>query len=80
LQRPLTHEEEINLGRRTREGDETARSKLIGKNLRLSIPVAKKYREMDLPFEDLIQEGNISLTRAADKCSTIGTSFRPHPR
>jgi RNA polymerase primary sigma factor len=31
----LTHEEEIDLGRRTREGDETARSKLIEKNLRL---------------------------------------------
>jgi translation initiation factor IF-1 len=31
---------------------------------------------MDLPFEDLIQEGNISLTRAADTCSTMSTSFR----
>jgi RNA polymerase primary sigma factor len=63
----LTHEEEIDLGRRTREGDETARSKLIEKNLRLVIPVAKKYRGRGLPFEDLIQEGNIGLMRAADK-------------
>ena len=31
---------------------------------------------MDLPFEDLIQEGNISLTRAAYTCSTMSTSFR----
>lgn len=65
--RLLTHEEEIDLGRRAREGDETARSELIEKNLRLVIPVAKKYRGMGLPFGDLIQEGNIGLMRAADK-------------
>jgi RNA polymerase primary sigma factor len=65
--RLLTHEEEIDLGRRTREGDKTARSKLIEKNLRLVIPIAKEYRGMGLPFGDLIQEGNIGLMRAADK-------------
>jgi RNA polymerase primary sigma factor len=65
--RLLTHEEEIDLGRRVREGDKTARAKLIEKNLRLVIPVAKKYRGMGLPFGDLIQEGNIGLMRAADK-------------
>jgi RNA polymerase primary sigma factor len=65
--RLLTHEEEIDLGRRAREGDETARCKLIEKNLRLVIPIAKKYRGMGLPFGDLIQEGNIGLIRAADK-------------
>jgi RNA polymerase primary sigma factor len=65
--RLLTHEEEIDLGRKTREGDKTARAKLIEKNLRLVIPIAKKYRGMGLPFGDLIQEGNIGLMRAADK-------------
>jgi len=65
--RLLTHEEEIDLGRKAREGDKTARAKLIEKNLRLVIPVAKKYRGMGLPFGDLIQEGNIGLMRAADK-------------
>ena len=65
--RLLTHEEEIDLGRGARAGDETARSELIEKNLRLVIPVAKKYRGMGLPFGDLIQEGNIGLMRAADK-------------
>ena len=49
---------------------------LIEKNLRLVIPVAKKYREMDLPFGNLIKEGNISITRAAGKCSNTGTTFR----
>jgi RNA polymerase primary sigma factor len=63
----LTHEEEIDLGRRARGGDETARSKLIERNLRLVIPVAKKYRGMGLPFGDLIQEGNIGLMKAVEK-------------
>jgi RNA polymerase primary sigma factor len=65
--RLLTHGEEIDLGRRSREGDEMARSELIEKNLRLVIPVAKKYRGMGLSFGDLIQEGNIGLMRAVDK-------------
>jgi RNA polymerase primary sigma factor len=65
--RLLTHDEEIDLGRRSREGDEMARSELIEKNLRLVIPVAKKYRGMGLSFGDLIQEGNIGLMRAVDK-------------
>src|SRR3954463_7174124 len=63
----LTHEEEIELGRKAREGDETARSKLIEKNLRLVIPVAKKYRGMGPAFGELIQEGNLGLMRAVDK-------------
>jgi RNA polymerase primary sigma factor len=63
----LTHEEEIDLGRRVRAGDKKAREKLIEKNLRLVVSVAKKYRGMGLPFGDLIQEGNIGLMKAADK-------------
>src|SRR5215218_10831547 len=66
-ERLLTHEEEIDLGRRAREGDEMARKKLIEKNLRLVVSVAKKSRGRGLPFEDLIQEGNIGLMRAVDK-------------
>ena len=44
-----------------------ARQRLIEKNLRLVVSVAKKYRGMGLPFEDLIQEGNIGLMRAVEK-------------
>src|ERR671921_523589 len=63
----LTHREEISLARRTRAGDQRARKKLVESNLRLVVSVAKKYRGMGLPFEDLIQEGNLGLVRAVEK-------------
>jgi RNA polymerase primary sigma factor len=63
----LTHEEEIDLSKRAKAGDEKARQRLIEMNLRLVISVAKKYRGMGLPFEDLIQEGNIGLMTAVEK-------------
>ena len=63
----LTHEEEIDLSKRAKAGDEKARQRLIEMNLRLVISVAKKYRGMGLPFEDLIQEGNIGLMKAVEK-------------
>ena len=63
----LTHQEEIDLSKRAKTGDKTARQRLIEKNLRLVISVAKKYRGMGLPFEDLIQEGNIGLMKAVEK-------------
>src|SRR3712207_4161023 len=59
----LTHEEEIDLSKRAKAGDERARQRLVEKNLRLVVSVAKKYRGMGLPFEDLIQEGNIGLMK-----------------
>jgi RNA polymerase primary sigma factor len=65
--RLLTHEEELDLGRRARSGDARARERLIEKNLRLVVSVAKKYRGYGLPFEDLIQEGNIGLMKAAER-------------
>jgi RNA polymerase primary sigma factor len=65
--RLLTPEEELDLGRRVRAGDARARSILIEKNLRLVVSVAKRYRGYGLPFEDLIQEGNIGLMKAVEK-------------
>jgi RNA polymerase primary sigma factor len=66
-ERLLTHEEEIDLGRRARSDEREARDELIEKNLRLVVSVAKKYRGMGLPFGDLIQEGNIGLMKAVEK-------------
>ena len=63
----LTHQEEIDLSRRAKAGDRKARQRLIEKNLRLVVSVAKKYRGYGLPFEDLIQEGNMGLMRAVEK-------------
>ena len=63
----LSHKEEVDLGRRARTGDREAHRRLVEKNLRLTVSVAKKYRGQGLPFEDLIQEGNIGLIKAADK-------------
>jgi RNA polymerase primary sigma factor len=65
--RLLTHEEELDLGRWARAGDARARARLIEKNLRLVVSVAKRYRGMGLPFDDLIQEGNIGLIKAAER-------------
>ena len=63
----LTHEEEIELSKRAKQGDTRARQRLVEKNLRLVVSVAKKYRGYGLPFEDLIQEGNIGLMKAVEK-------------
>src|SRR4028118_1563848 len=64
---PLPHQEEIALSERAKSGDKKARQRLIEKNLRLVVSVAKKYRGYGLPFEDLIQEGNIGLMKAVEK-------------
>src|ERR671912_2964700 len=63
----LTHQEEIDLSKRAKKGDEAARNRLIEKNLRLVVSIAKKSRGQGLSFEDLIQEGNIGLIKAVEK-------------
>ena len=63
----LTHAEEVELSKRAKAGDAKARTRLLEKNLRLVVSVAKKYRGYGVPFEDLIQEGNIGLMKAVDK-------------
>lgn len=63
----LTHRQEVELAHRIDRGDETARERLIERNLRLVVATAKKYRGQGLPFEDLIQEGNLGLIRAVEK-------------
>ena len=63
----MNHQEEIDLSRRAKAGDKKARQRLIEKNLRLVVSVAKKYRGYGLPFEDLIQEGNVGLMKVVEK-------------
>ncbi|MCA3747545.1 MAG: hypothetical protein IN808_00165 [Rubrobacter sp.] len=48
----LGKDAELELARLSRAGDERARRKLIEKNLRLVVSIAKRYRGMGLPFED----------------------------
>ena len=63
----LTTEEELKLARLAQSGDEAARTKLIESNLRLVISIAKHYHNSSLSFMDLVQEGNIGLTKAVSK-------------
>ena len=63
----LSIEEEIELARRVRQGDQDALHKLIKANLRLVVKIARPYIARDVPFLDLIQEGNMGLMHAAGK-------------
>src|SRR4030042_239532 len=65
--RLLTFEEELDLSRRIRRGEEAARQLLITSNLRLVVRIAKKYMTPDVSPLDLIQEGNLGLIKAASK-------------
>ncbi|HEY7362542.1 MAG TPA: sigma-70 family RNA polymerase sigma factor [Methylomirabilota bacterium] len=63
----LSREEEQELARRLRAGDESAKSRLIEANLRLVVQVARRYFNRGLPLPDLIEEGNLGLLRAVEK-------------
>ncbi len=65
----LTKQEERDLAKRLEQGDEEARQRLMKANLRLVVSIAKRYanRTPNLSILDLIQEGNIGLSRAVEK-------------
>lgn len=61
----ITVEEEVDLTKRIREGDQIALEKLTNANLRFVVSVAKQYQNVGLTLNDLINEGNIGLIKAA---------------
>ena len=63
----LTFKQEIELSRRAKLGDLSARNKLIESNYRLVISIAKKYYRPGTSFDDLIQESTTGLLKAVDK-------------
>jgi RNA polymerase primary sigma factor len=63
----LTPEEEVELARRIKQGDEQALEKLTKANLRFVVSVAKQYQNRSLSLNDLINEGNLGLVKAAQK-------------
>jgi RNA polymerase primary sigma factor len=63
----LTPAEEKEYGLLCWRGNRRARERLIRSNLRLVVHIAKDFKGRGLPFEDLIEEGNIGLIKAVDK-------------
>lgn len=63
----LTAEQEADLAQRIRRDDFEALEELVKANLRFVVSVAKQYQNQGLPLNDLINEGNLGLIRAARK-------------
>jgi len=72
----LTAQEEVELARAARRGDEAARARLIRSNLRLVVKIARDFEGRGLPLDDLVGEGNLGLIRAVKEFDpSFGTRF-----
>ncbi len=65
--KPLTPDDEKELGRRIQEGDQEALKRLVESNLRFVVHYAKRYRGLGLSYMDLIHEGSLGLMEAAKR-------------
>ena len=63
----LNFKEEKELSKKSLAGDKDAQTRLVECNLKLVVPIAKRYHGCGLPLLDLIQEGNLGLIKAAEK-------------
>ena len=63
----ITAEEEVELARRIKKGDQVALEKLTKANLRFVVSVSKQYQNQGLSLPDLINEGNMGLIKAAQR-------------
>jgi RNA polymerase primary sigma factor len=63
----ITAEEEVELSRRIKMGDQRALERLTKANLRFVVSVAKQYQNQGLTLPDLINEGNVGLIKAAQR-------------
>jgi RNA polymerase primary sigma factor len=63
----ITAEEEVDLARKIKQGDQVALEKLTRANLRFVVSVAKQYQNQGLTLPDLINEGNLGLIKAAQR-------------
>jgi len=63
----ISAEEEVDLARRIKAGDQVALEKLTKANLRFVVSVSKQYQNQGLSLPDLINEGNLGLIKAAQR-------------